>query len=224
MGDSVDDALGQMFDYIACTEERELCRSDIISYSVYHDDKWIIRDGLPIDDEENIFGDEVINNICTNVCYFATDGYECIEKLRGKYNKECAEMIYCYILGENYAVANSNAIKAVDSFTHESHLSYYKGNLPFIKAKYLLAGLFVNDVFRVECGDESFEKKINSQGIDLDEMTTFFCDEFYSPDEAYHQRETRLKHYILCFLAGIRHVFADKLNEASRDDDKDDDF
>ncbi len=230
-GDSVDDALDQMFCYIADTEKRKLYPYDIIYYRVYHNDELINNNGSLkslvgcLDKYKksfytNVFNDEIINNICTNVCYFTRDGYECIEKLRGKYNKESAEMIYCYILGENYAVANSHAIKAVDFFTREFSWAYDKRKPIFVNAMYQLVGLFVNESYKLECGDESYGNKINSLGVKPAEMASVFIDEYYSPYEDNRQKEARKKHWILCFLSGIRHVFADKLDSKCDDDEE----
>ena len=75
--------------------------------------------------EPNIFEDEVVENICANVKYIAVEGYECVEILQKKPCKDRSELLYCYQLGEDYAMANPHAISAVWYSTEDIEVKFY---------------------------------------------------------------------------------------------------
>lgn len=166
--------------------------------------------------EPNIFEDEVVENICANVKYIAVEGYECVEILKKKPSERRSELLYCYQLGEDYAMANPHAISAVWYSTEDIEVRFYDEMCrsyvytSFDYARLLLFGLIANDSYKMTyCVGPSGDHK-NKSGVNPSSMAFFSIKRNDRVCDYRHQM-----HCVICFLAGIRNVFKDKLKDST---------
>lgn len=168
-----------------------------------------------------LFDDEVIENICDNIRFIAADGYDCAEKLRGKPTTYRHEMIYCYNLGEDYAMSNPHAISAVWFFTEDANvipINDVERVYPYNDMGLdLLVGLLVNDAYKMMrrkgISNVGYNSYPDEMGVDPVNMACNFRERrdfpFVNPVMEAHK-----KNCLICFLAGIRNVFKSDLKKS----------
>lgn len=167
-----------------------------------------------------LFDDEVIENIRANIQFIAEDRWRCIETLEHKSSKYKNELIYCYYLGEDYAMANPHAISAVWFLTEDQQQVFsYDINQCFIGyslAQDLLVGQLVNDSYKAMLREgpeeNSYSNHSNESGVNPTDMALEFRERRNLPWEN-PVMDRHKKDCVICFLAGIRNVFKAELKK-----------
>lgn len=165
-----------------------------------------------------LFDDEVIEKIRANIKYIAEDGYECVDQLMAKPGENRKELIYCFNLGEDYAITHPHAKSAVRFLREDAIIVPYAQMemlYPFFGlAQDLLIGLLVNDSYKLFLHEDvdmgSLQGKHVESDIDPTSMAMLFRTKREFPFEK-PAMDSHKKHCIMCFLAGIRNVFKDEL-------------